>query len=228
MRPALIACSHGTASPVGQAAVSALVAAVAGRRPDLDVRAGFVDVEQPRVTEVLADLAGAPVRVVPLLLSAGYHVHVDLSEAVAAHPTASLAGTLGPDPRMTALLAARLDDAGLREDDTVILAAAGSSDARAVEDCRRVADDLGHVIGRVSSAAYLSAAQPRLDAAVSRAREEGSRVVVATYLLAPGRFADQVADCGADVATPPLLLPTGPPPEELVDLVLDRYAGPRG
>lgn len=225
MRPVLIACSHGTTSPDGQAAVAGLVSAVASSRPNLDVRAAFVDVEEPRVSEVLDSLDGEPARVVPLLLSAGYHVYVDLAEAVAAHANATLAGALGPDPRLPQLLARRLRHAGLHDDDAVILAAAGSSDPRAVEDCRDVAEALGHVIGRPSSAAYLSAAEPRLDVAVSRAREEGGRVVVATYLLAPGYFADLAASCGADVVTPPLLLPTEPPPMELVDLVLGRYTG---
>ncbi|HEX6054249.1 MAG TPA: CbiX/SirB N-terminal domain-containing protein [Intrasporangium sp.] len=225
MRPVLIACSHGTSSPGGQAAVAGLVSALAVRRPDLDVRGAFVDVEEPRVTEVLDSLDGGPARVVPLLLSAGYHVYVDLAEAVAAHPGATLADALGPDPRLARLLAARLGDAGLHDDDTVILAAAGSSDTRAVEDCRDVAEALGHLIGRASSAAYLSAAEPRLDAAVTKAHEVGARVVVATYLLAPGYFADLAATCGADVVTPPLLLPAQPPPDELVDLVLDRFAG---
>ena len=228
MRPVLIACSHGTSSPAGQASVAGLVSAVAARRPDLDVRAAFVDVEEPRVTAVLENLDGGPARVVPLLLSAGYHVHVDLAEAVAAHPDATLAAALGPDPRIAQLLATRLFDAGLRDDDTVIVAAAGSSDTRAVEDCRDVAEALGHIIGGASSAAYLSAAEPRLDAAVTRAREGGARVVVATYLLAPGYFADLAANCGADVVTGPLLVPTEPAPAELVDLVLDRYEGTQG
>ena len=123
MRPVLIACSHGTSSPAGQASVAGLVSAVAARRPDLDVRAAFVDVEEPRVTAVLENLDGGPARVVPLLLSAGYHVHVDLAEAVAAHPDATLAAALGPDPRIAQLLATRLLDAGLRDDDAVIVAA---------------------------------------------------------------------------------------------------------
>lgn len=208
--------------------MAALVSAVAARRPDLDVRAAYVDVEEPRVTEVLENLAGEPARVVPLLLSAGYHVYVDLADAVAGHPDSTVTAALGPDPRLAQLLATRLHDAGLRDDDTVILAAAGSSDTRAVEDCRDVAEALGHLIGRASSAAYLSAAEPRLEAAVTRARERGERVVVATYLLAPGYFADLALCCGADVVTPPLLVPTQPPAAEIVDIVLARYAGTTG
>jgi len=224
VQPVLIACSHGTASAVGQSAVAGLVAAIAARRPDLDVRAAFVDVQEPGIATVLEALSGAPARVVPLLLSAGYHVYVDLAETAAAHAGTTLAPALGPDQRLVELLARRLHEAGLRDDDTVIVAAAGSSDPRAVGDVRDTAEALGHLLGRPSSAAYLSAAEPRLAQAVDEARTEGRRVVVATYLLAPGHFSDLAAASGADVVTPPLLSASEPPAPELVDLVLERYA----
>jgi len=46
---------------------------------------------------------------------------------------------------------------------------------------------------------------------------------VATYLLAPGFFADLAARSGADVVAPPLLVAGQAPPDELVDIVLERY-----
>lgn len=46
-------------------------------------------------------------------------------------------------------------------------------------------------------------------------------MVVVSYLLAPGFFADKLAGSGADVVTAPLLGPDQTP-EELVDLVADR------
>jgi hypothetical protein len=93
-----------------------------------------------------------------------------------------------------------------------------------VADCAHVAEALGQLIGRPSPAAYLSAAQPRLATAVAAARSHGARVVVATYLLAPGYFHDLTVASGADVVTPPLLLPGERPADELVDIVLERYA----
>ncbi|HEY9425232.1 MAG TPA: CbiX/SirB N-terminal domain-containing protein, partial [Microterricola sp.] len=140
--PALVGISHGTSSPDGQAAVGALMDRVAAAHPELTVARGFVDVERPNPEETLA---GLPDRrraiVVPLLLSAGYHVHVDLSDAVAAETErpVTLAAALGPDDRLVALLQHRLEQAGLEHDDVLILAAAGSSDLRAVADCRVVA-----------------------------------------------------------------------------------------
>jgi sirohydrochlorin ferrochelatase len=224
--PVLVAASHGTASPEGQAAVAKLVAAVAARRPDVDVRPAYVDVQQPDPITVLAGLPeGREARLVPLLLSAGYHVFIDLAEAADVNRNATLAGALGPDPRLTELLIRRLESAGLRDDDVVVLGAAGSSQPSAVKDCEAVAAELGERIGRPVSAAYLSAASPRLGIAVAAQRVPDHRVVVAAYLLAPGYFADLASGSGADVVTDPLLLPDEPPADELVDIIVERYLG---
>ena len=40
-----------------------------------------------------------------------------------------------------------------------------------------------------------------------------------------GSVADLVAASGADVVTPPLLVPGEPPAQELVDIVVERYLG---
>lgn len=222
--PVLVASSHGTGSPSGRGAVGGLVAAVARRRPDLQVRSAFVDVQPPSPLRVMRDVEGRPTRLVPLLLSAGYHVFVDLTEAAAASTTTTLAPALGPDLRLAELLRDRLVEVGLRDDDVVVMAAAGSSDPSAVADCEQVARDLAGLLGRPVTAAYLSAALPRLDAAVAAARDDGAtRVVVATYLLAPGFFADLAARSGADVVSGPLLLAHQPPPTALVDIVVERY-----
>ena len=221
--PVLVACSHGTGSPAGRGAVGSLVAAVGRRRPDLEVRAAFVDVQPPSPARVMAGVDERPTRLVPLLLSAGYHVYVDLSQASASSPRSTLAGALGPDPRLANLLRDRLVTCGLRDDDVVVMAAAGSSQPSAVADCARVAADLSALLDRPVTASYLSGAQPTVADAVVGARRPGHRVVVATYLLAPGFFADLAARAGADVTTPPLLLPHEDPPAALVDIVVDRY-----
>ena len=137
-------------------------------------------------------------------------------------------------PRRTALpalraptrLLRRLHEAGLRDDDRIVLAVAGSSDRRAVEDCRDQARRLAAASGRDVTIGFLSAADPRLpDAvAVARADDAAARAVVANYLLAPGYFDDLARAAGADVTAPPLLVPDAPAPSELVDIVLDRYA----
>jgi sirohydrochlorin ferrochelatase len=234
--PALVGISHGTSSPEGRRAVrglhDAVIRAVAQRHPDGTpcVRLGHVDVEQPDVPATLASLAdGEPAVVVPLLLSAGYHVYVDLTEAVEEETSRPvvLAGALGPDDRLAAVLLRRLGEAGLHDDDRIVLAVAGSSDRRAVDDCVEQARRLAAASGREVSVGYLSAAEPRLPEAVAAARgslRDNGRVAVANYLLAPGYFDDLVRAAGADVVAAPLLVPDEPAPQELVDVVLDRYA----
>lgn len=224
--PALVAISHGTSSPSGQRAVAALVKAVVDRRPDLAVSGGFVDVQQPDVAATLSALdSGASAVVVPLLLSAGYHVHVDLRNELGAvsDRTTALSLALGPDDRLIDILERRLLESGLREDDRVVLACAGSSDPRAVVDCHEMGSRLAARLGRAVRVGFISAAEPRLDDAVTMEQGTSARVVVATYLLAPGYFNDLAHATTAAVTTDPLLVDGARTPTGLVDLVLDRY-----
>lgn len=227
MTTALAAVSHGTSSPLGRIAVAGLVGAVARARPGLQVMAGFVDVQQPDVATTLRSLDnGHAAVVVPLLLSAGYHVHVDLRRELERAPRrTALAGALGPDRRLVDALISRLHQVGLRASDRVVLACAGSSDERAVEDCLDMAHRLSASLGMPVRAGFLSAAGPSLAEAVRLEREAApcARVVVSTYLLAPGFFADLASAVAADIISPPLLLPQEPPPGALVDLVLERF-----
>jgi sirohydrochlorin ferrochelatase len=233
--PALLAISHGTSSATGQAAVTALVAAVAAATP-VPVLGGHVDVQQPDVPAVLDSIDGERDAVlVPLLLSAGYHVHVDLvHEAEKVERAVTITRALGPDDRIVRLLARRLGEARLRRDDAVVLGCAGSSDSRAVDDCFEMARRLGGIIHRDVSVGFISAASPPLASAVEHARAEhpGGRVVISTYLLAPGYFNDLAHAIDADTVSDPLLVTGSAAPPELVEVVLDRYAdavdgGPR-
>ena len=202
--PVLLAVAHGTRSAAGQAQIRDLVDRVAGRRPELDVRLAYVDVQQPRVGEAIRGLDAV---VVPLLLSTGYHVRVDIAEAVAANHAVA-AAPLGPDPVLTRSLQSRVS-AG----DTVVLAAAGSSDPAWRAAVAAVAAQLGaHV-------AYASGTELRVPEVVARLREQGARrVTVAAYLLAEGLFYRSLHRAGADRVTPPLC--ADPAVEELV---LARY-----
>jgi sirohydrochlorin ferrochelatase len=223
---ALAAISHGTSSPLGQESVASLVDAVAERLSPVPVFGGFVDVQQPDVEATLEAAAPSPAVVVPLLLSAGYHVHVDLSDALEAEPRpTALADALGPDHRLVDLLITRLLGLGLRSSDRIVLACAGSSDARAVEDCHEMGRMLAASLGMPVRVGFISAASPSLTDAVAleRAAAPCARVVVSTYLLAPGYFAELAAASQADLVSPPLLLAHVAPDPGLVDLVVDRY-----
>src|SRR3954447_17086709 len=97
-QPVLVACAHGTRNPAGRRLIGELALAARALRPGLQTTAAFVDVQPPTVVDVVAGLASSrtPAVVVPLLLSGGYHVHVDIAGAVAGHPAAVAARPLGP------------------------------------------------------------------------------------------------------------------------------------
>ncbi len=226
--PALVACAHGTREPAGRRVVGGLVAALRAARPGLPVVAAFVDVQPPRVADVVAGLGGRAAVVVPLLLSGGYHVHVDVARAVRSS-SAVASAALGPDDRLTGLLLDRLREAGATPHDAVVLAAAGSSDRRAVADVERVREDLRVRWGGPVSTGYGAKASPSVAEAIAAARAEhaGRRVVVASYLLAPGFFHDRLLAAGADLVTAPLGRPGEPVDGRLVAVVLDRYDASR-
>jgi sirohydrochlorin ferrochelatase len=223
----LVAVTHGAPSAENREAVIRLVDAVASERPELDVSISFVDAANRDVAASLAAAAEPDAVIVPLVLSAGFHVRTGLSLGLdRLGAGARLADELGPDDRIVAVLARRLRDLGLDDDDTVVLAAAGSNDPRAVRECFETARRLGHRLGRPVTVGFIAAAIPRLPDAIEMIREvhPGTRVVMGAYLLAPGTFYDAAAAAGGDLIAQPLLLPDQPAPRELVELVLERYA----
>jgi sirohydrochlorin ferrochelatase len=223
----LVAVTHGAPSAANREAVIRLVDGVASARPDLDVSITFVDASHADVGSALEAAATPHTVIVPLVLSAGFHVRTGLSLGLdRLGGDVRLAAELGPDDRIVEVLAARLAELGLADGDAVLLAAAGSNDPRAVRECFETSRRLGQRLGRPVTAGFIAAAIPRLPDAIEMIREvhPGSRVVVCPYLLAPGTFYDQAKAAGADVVGDPLLLPDRAAPDALIDLVLDRYA----
>lgn len=215
MTPIVVA--HGTRSSVGVATVAAIADLVAQRIGP--TRVAFVDVLGPSPSDVLRDLDG-PAVVVPAFLASGYHVRVDLPEHIrdVGRENVSVAQALGPDPVIAGVLLARLREAGWRSGDAVVLAAAGSSDPDACADVRRAADMLGDLTGGRVDVGYVTTASPSVPEAVAAARARGARrVIIASYLLAPGLFHTRLAGYGADGVAEPL----GADPA-IADLVVAR------
>lgn len=205
---AMIACSHGTDNAEGRARINQLRADIAELRPGLAVLEAYVDVQEPALPDVVAGLP-AEVRavVVPLLLTVGYHVQVDIAQAVEGRPGSLAAVPLGPDPRLAGLLHERLGE--LPPDWGIVLAAAGSSRPEAAEHIEVLAADLAVRRPQHIVAAYGASAQPSVPDAVAQLRADGAAgVAIASYLLAPGFFHDQLAKAGADLVAEPLL-PSG-------------------
>ncbi|TDC32123.1 cobalamin biosynthesis protein CbiX [Micromonospora sp. 15K316] len=232
----VVLVAHGSRDPRAAGATRALVRAVRAARPGLPVSASWLDHTEPGPTEALRALAVAGRRravLVPLLLTAAYHRRVDVPAAVAAVRAAEpefavrVTDVLGPtgaevDGALLAALRRRLAEADPGRFDALVLAAAGTRDARARGSVGRVAAALGRAVGVPVRVSYASAAPPSVGAAVARLRAEGARrIAVSAYFLAPGLFHDAVAadarDAGAVAVSAPL---TDAP--ELAGLVLRR------
>jgi len=194
---------------------------------DVPGRAGAGDRSARRATEVA---------VVPLLLTSAYHAVTDIPARIAA-ASATLpwlrvrqADALGPHPLLLAAAQWRLEQAlppGLaRESTSVVLAAAGSSDPGANAQIAALAARWQEASGwRRVVPAYASAAFPAPGDAIRALRADGAaggQVVVATYLLAPGHFADKVREQARQAGAVAVSAPLGAAPQ-VADVIFDRY-----
>jgi sirohydrochlorin ferrochelatase len=213
-KPTLLVVAHGTASPAGTAGSAALVAALAAARPDVAVSLGFLDVARPRLADALAARVG-PTVVLPLLLSAGYHVLSDIPSIVADFSQVRVARHLGPDALVVDALVSRLAEVGgSAAVATTVLVWAGSSNPTAAAEVTQAAEQLSERLGRVVSVLSVGAdVRAALDALPAP-------VEVATYLLAEGQFVDNLRAAASGLAT--VADPIGVHPA-LVALAWARY-----
>jgi sirohydrochlorin ferrochelatase len=216
--PTLLAAVHGTRSPDGQATTRALISHVRGVRAGLSVDVCFLDVLEPRLAPRLAALSG-PVVVVPVLLSAGYHVRDDVPSAAAARAT--VARHLGPDRVLSEVLAARLAAAGGDAADAVALVASPSTRASAAHDLVTAAGDLASVLGRPVQPLTVGATLPDSLAALP------GRVGIATYLLGEGHFSDVLRAAASEAGAVAVAAPLGAHPA-IAELIVARYDEARG
>ena len=229
-----MAVAHGSRDPRAAATVEELLERVRGQAAGcglagLRVRAAYLGHAAPSLGQVLGALPGGPVVVLPLLLTGAYHSKTDIPAVLrGARPGLEIryGDTLGPHPLLIAALERRLAEAGAvpDADTSVVLAAAGSTDPAATADVAALAargQALGHWRGVVP--AYASAAAPAPAEAVRALLARGARrVVVASYLLAPGRFAAGVRETALAAGASAVSAPLGAA-AELAVIVLDRY-----
>ncbi|ATL28416.1 Sirohydrochlorin ferrochelatase [Streptomyces formicae] len=218
VRPFVLAV-HGSSLPTAAATLERLCDAVedlGGIRPVV----GHLDHQSPSLAEALSE--GAVV--VPLLLGDGYHRTVDIPAVVEGRGIGCLlARGLSGEPAIAVALRDRLREAeeraGVRAD-AVVLAAAGSSRAGGNDGARVAARQVRLLLPGVPvRVAYCSAAEPSVPEVVAGLRGAGHRrVVVATHLLAPGRFTVALSSAGADAVAAPLADHVG-----VARLVLRRY-----
>jgi sirohydrochlorin ferrochelatase len=237
--PPLVAVAHGSRDPRAAAAVDDLLDLVRGSAAarglgGLTAHAAYLGHAAPSPGQVLGALPPGPVVVLPLLLTDAYHSKTDLPAVLRAASGRSRGALrigygdpLGPDPLLIGALERRLAEAGVAIGDprtSVVLAAAGSSDQTACAAIADLASRWRTLRGwRDVVPGYASAARPTPAEAVAALRAGGARrVVVASYLLAPGRFASQIRGQSLAAGATAVGEVLGAAPE-LARLVLRRY-----
>jgi sirohydrochlorin ferrochelatase len=240
--PVLVAVAHGSADPRASATIGELMANVAERAAarglgPLEARTAFLGHAPPSLPQIMGTIEpDRQVRVLPLLLTAAYHSNADipriLTRVSSEFPRlqVSYGATLGPHPLLIRALERRLAqeypevEGPDRARTGVVLASAGSSDRKANATIARLAAQWQAQAGWFAvRPAYASVAEPGPAAAVAGLLQAGARrVVVATYLLAPGFFADRIRAsslaAGAAAVSPALGACT-----EVADVLLDRF-----
>lgn len=212
----LVVVAHGTRNPTGNL-VAARIAQLAGERCGVEAEVSYVELCEPLLgTDLARRVEGASV-VVPLLLTTGYHVRVDIPEAVAsAYGPTMLSAPLGPDPLLARAQAERLAAAGARRGQPVTMIAAGSNDPAAQPDLERAADLLAREWGAPVRLATLSGAGQRPQDVV----RPGD--AVSPYLLAEGYFATRCAEL-ARAAGASVVADVIGAHDDVVDIVAARF-----
>lgn len=226
--PALVVVAHGSRDPRALSTVRALLGKVRELRPTLPVHLGHIELNEPLLPDTLAALGDREAILVPLLLSRGYHIKRDIPEMAAeSRVRARVAGALGPHPLLVEALHTRLIEAGwrtrmdepTRRTSAVVLAAAGSRDPESKLDTARTAHLLATRLGVPVIPAYATTASPTVPDTVRALAARGrTRVAVASYFTAPGRFATESAQAAPWIASAPL----GTDPA-MAKLLLHRY-----
>jgi sirohydrochlorin ferrochelatase len=214
-----------------------------------DLRVAYLGHAAPSVPQVMRTFGpDTQVTVLPLLLTAAYHSKTDiprvLARAGAARLNVTYGAPLGPHPLLLRALERRLPEAAFEDpaETGVVLAAAGSSDPGANATIADLAAQWQAAAGWFAvRPAYASAVSPAAtggqgspaatggqgstapaQAVTELLRAGARRVVVASYLLAPGLFADRIRDASLAAGAAEVSPALGAVPE-VADVVLDRY-----
>lgn len=229
--PALVLVAHGSRDPRALATVRTLIERVRELRPQLPVRLGHIELNEPLLRDTLTSLAGRAGRrprtaaARPRLPRPARHPRDRGRRPRLAHPRRRPArpapaarGNPPRAPRRGRLRRTRMSDSARRAS-AVVLASAGSRSPESAADTRRTAQLLAERLGVPVVPAYASAATPTVPAAVRALAARGRhRIAVASYFTAPGRFATQCAEEAPWICAEPL----GDHPA-MARLVLHRY-----
>jgi sirohydrochlorin cobaltochelatase len=201
-KTAVLVCGHGSRDAEAIAEFERFAAALRPRLPDVDFAAGYLEFARPTIRDALATLAARGARrilAVPAMLFAASHVKNDipweLNSFAAEKPEIEV--RLGRDLGIGAKLlraatdriaAAAPEDPVDRSDSLLVVVGRGTNDPDANSNIAKIARMLweGMRFGWAETA-FSGVADPRVDAALTRAARLGfRRIVVFPYFLFTG------------------------------------------
>lgn len=218
----IIATAHGTDSTEGRDTIDSMIKCLqlklANRLgPLLHIYEAYVDVQIPELGEVLEALPSDDQTIIlPLLLSTGYHMQVDMKEAAknSGIENISIADSLGPSYHLAQLMHHRLIEKGWRPGDRVVMAAAGSSRGEGQDAVARQCTMLSNELAQDITFGFVADIEPRigqvLEQAVAEKTDENENIFVATYLLGRGVFDTKLSHLAAThgaISADPLMIP---------------------
>lgn len=234
-QPTLVLVAHGSRDPRFAATARRVAAATRRALPDTSVELAYLDLNEPRVDDLLDALSGE-VTVLPLLFGDGYHSKIDLPKilAEAAGRNRSLhaaqtevVGHYSPVPALIDRLMQAAYPARLTAGLGVVLYAVGSSDPASDASVRARGRELAEVLGVPVETVFATRLGPdgaALRDAVARLQRAGAtRIAASPLFLSAGLLTERVERVLDDVA--PGSLVAGPIADHpaLVDAIAHLY-----
>lgn len=183
----LVTVAHGSRDDAGNEMPQRITAAALAELgwPGL---CAYVELAYPAFEQVMEQSRMRTVAL-PLLLSTGFHMMVDLPRAVAtARAPVVLGPALGPHPLLASAQVGRLTDAGAVPGQPVVMVAAGSRHEPTEHDLARARELLAEAWGAEVLLATLSGAGRRPAEVVTPDH------AVSPYLLSGGYFAERAGE----------------------------------
>jgi sirohydrochlorin ferrochelatase len=193
---------HGSPDPRHAAALRTLTTEVdrelAKGSPSMSCEIAFLDHDQPQLGPWLEQTAHTRVRVVGLLLGAGYHARIDVPRVLdqaPGHVTVENLGTLGHGAWLFAVLDHLVTDAGGDQSSPVVMTAAGSTDEHARADVHELCTAWQRTRRGPVLVATLTGPDPRPHDVLTSV--DPAEAIVVPLLLAPGALADRAVEAAA-------------------------------
>ena len=201
MTTPLLLVGHGSRDPVSNAEFEAAVEQYRARRPDLDLRYGYVELARPPFAKVLREMAAEHERILlaPFMLFASGHVKNDLPLALAdarkkfPRLQATAAWPLGVDPSLAQLAFDRCGEVEPSKT-AVVFVGRGSSDPDANGDFFKMARLFQEGRGFASlTPCFMGITTPKVAETLEFvARSKPDRILVVPYLLFSGVLIDKL------------------------------------